>query len=147
MLAQLVKQLDVLDSICVGPYIAGPSITAGDSALLPTFVFLTFILPRYFGWQDVFAGRPKLAAWWAHMQQDPAAKRVSAAAAAAAAASDQTVLRQCSDLDGCKGRWNCHCCCRIVQSLPSCPAALSLTPEVQLIQLCGTDLFDVALPM
>lgn len=81
MLAQLVKQLDVLEGICKGPYIAGPSITGGDSALLPTFVFLTFILPRYFGWQNVFAGRPKLAAWWAAMQQDPAANRVSAAGA------------------------------------------------------------------
>jgi glutathione S-transferase len=77
MLAQLVKQLDVLEGVCVGPYIAGQQLTGGDSALMPTFVFLTFILPRYFGWDDVFAGRPKLAAWWARMQQDPVAKRVS----------------------------------------------------------------------
>lgn len=81
MLAQLVKQLDVLEELCVGPYIAGPQVTAGDSALMPTFVFLTFILPRYFGWRDVFAGRPKLGAWWARMQQDPPSKRVSGAAA------------------------------------------------------------------
>lgn len=77
MLAQLVKQLDVLEGVCVGPFIAGQQLTAGDSALMPTFVFLTFILPRYFGWNDVFAGRPKLAAWWARMQQDPVARRVS----------------------------------------------------------------------
>jgi hypothetical protein len=51
--------------------------TTGDSALFPTFVFFTYILPRYFGWRDVFAGRPKLAAWWALMQQDAHTKRVS----------------------------------------------------------------------
>jgi hypothetical protein len=51
--------------------------TTGDSALFPTFVFFTYILPRYFGWSDVFAGRPKLAAWWALVQQDAHAKRVS----------------------------------------------------------------------
>lgn len=77
MLAQLAKQLDVLEGIVVGPYIAGSTITAGDSALLPTFVFITFILPRYFGAKDVFAGRPKLAAWWSNMQADLVAKRVS----------------------------------------------------------------------
>ncbi|KAF8069416.1 GST3 [Scenedesmus sp. PABB004] len=77
LLAALVKQLDVLEGLCVGPnYIAGDAITAGDSALFPTFVFCTYILPRYFGWPDVFAGRPKLAAWWAALQRDPHAKRV-----------------------------------------------------------------------
>lgn len=81
MLAQLVKQLDVLEGLCVGPYFAGPEVTAADSALMPTFVFLTFILPRYFGWSDVFSGRPKLAAWWVRLQQDAAAKKVRDAAA------------------------------------------------------------------
>lgn len=56
---------------------AGPDITTGDSALFPTVVFMTYILPRYFGWRDVFVGRPKLAAWWGRMQQDEHAKRVS----------------------------------------------------------------------
>ncbi|WIA30397.1 hypothetical protein OEZ86_000482 [Tetradesmus obliquus] len=78
LLQQLVKQLDVLEGICVGPYIAGPDITTGDSALFPTVVIMTYILPRYFGWRDVFAGRPKLAAWWGRMQQDEHAKRVIA---------------------------------------------------------------------
>jgi hypothetical protein len=53
--------------------------TTGDSALFPTFVFFTYILPRYFGWKDVFAGRPKLAAWWGLMQQDVHTKRVRGA--------------------------------------------------------------------
>jgi glutathione S-transferase len=91
MLAQLVKQLDVLEELCVGPYIAGAQVTAGDSALMPTFVFISFILPRYFGWQDVFAGRPKLAAWWARMQQDPASKRVSISAYKAAYAARRSI--------------------------------------------------------
>jgi hypothetical protein len=78
MLQQLVKQLDVLEALTRGPFIAGATMTAADSALLPTFVFLTFILPRFFGWADVFAGRPQLRAWWAAMQQDPCSQRVSA---------------------------------------------------------------------
>jgi hypothetical protein len=34
------------------------------------------MLPKYFGWRDVFAGRPKLAAWWAAVQVDAEAARV-----------------------------------------------------------------------
>jgi len=34
------------------------------------------MLPDVFGWKDVFAGRPKLAAWWRHLQGDAAAVRV-----------------------------------------------------------------------
>lgn len=75
-LQQLAFQLDVLEGICVGPYIAGTSITSGDSALFPTFVFMNHILPKYFGWSSVFAGRPKLEGWWAAMQQDPHAAKV-----------------------------------------------------------------------
>lgn len=75
-LAQLVAQLDALEGVVVGPYVTGTELTAGDAALLPTFVFLTYILPRYFGWSDVFAGRPKLAAWWERMAADSVAARV-----------------------------------------------------------------------
>eukprot|EP00878_Enallax_costatus_P031450 GHUV01034395.1.p3 GENE.GHUV01034395.1~~GHUV01034395.1.p3 ORF type:complete len:126 (-),score=44.72 GHUV01034395.1:2325-2702(-) len=76
LLEQLNQQIDNFEAICVGPYIAGPEVTSADSALLPTFVFMTYILPKYFGWRDVFAGRQKLAAWWDRMQQDPAAQKV-----------------------------------------------------------------------
>lgn len=120
-IAQIAFQLDVLEGICAGPYLAGDVITSADSALFPTVVFLkqvrgrvsagrsaaacdcaaavvydhamrqllrppphththetthTQMLPDVFGWQDVFAGRPKLAAWWAALQQDPHAVRV-----------------------------------------------------------------------
>jgi glutathione S-transferase len=76
-LAALVQQMDVLEAALVpGPFLAGGSMSTADGALAPTFAFITHILPRYFGWEDVFAGRPKLAAWWAAVSADPAAARV-----------------------------------------------------------------------
>jgi len=75
---QLNYQLDVLEGLCKGPFIVGEDMSSADSALFPTFVFMTSILPEIFGWMDVFAGRPKLAAWWAAVQQDPAAAKVIA---------------------------------------------------------------------
>jgi hypothetical protein len=60
---------------------AGDEISFGDSALFPTFVFCCWILPSKFGWQSVFAGRPKLEAWWAAVNADPVAQRVSTLAA------------------------------------------------------------------
>jgi glutathione S-transferase len=67
-LKQLSQQLDALERIVAagggGPFIAGAEITTADAALAPTFEFMTFILPKYFGWKDVFAGRPALKAWW-----------------------------------------------------------------------------------
>jgi glutathione S-transferase len=75
-LAELVRQLDVLEGLAVGPFLAGSSISSADGALAPTFAFITYILPKYFGWADVFAGRPKLAAWWAAVNADPVASRV-----------------------------------------------------------------------
>jgi glutathione S-transferase len=75
-LAALAKQLDVLEEAIAGPFMAGSSMSSADGALFPTFVFLTYMLPAYFGWANVFAGRPKLAAWWAAVNKDPVAARV-----------------------------------------------------------------------
>ncbi|KAI8466013.1 MAG: glutathione S-transferase [Monoraphidium minutum] len=75
---QIAFQLDVLEGLCAGPYLAGASITSADSALFPTVVFMRQMLPDVFGWRDVFAGRPKLAAWWAALQEDPHSARVIA---------------------------------------------------------------------
>jgi glutathione S-transferase len=75
-LKQLVYQLDVVEATCKGPYMAGLEVTGADATWLGTMVFLTEILPRVFHWGSVFQGRPKLAAWWALMQQDPAAAKV-----------------------------------------------------------------------
>lgn len=69
-------QLDVLEGVCAGPFMAGGDITTADSAIFPTVVFVKQMLPDVFGWEDVFAGRPKLAAWWEALQGDPAAVRV-----------------------------------------------------------------------
>lgn len=69
-------QLDVLEDIVAGPWVAGDEISFGDAALFPTFVFFTEILPRHFGWSSVFSGRPKLEAWWAAVLKDPEALRV-----------------------------------------------------------------------
>ena len=55
---------------------AGAEISFGDAALFPTFVFFVDILPRHFGWPGVFSGRPRLEAWWAAVQGDPAVARV-----------------------------------------------------------------------
>ncbi|GFR46432.1 hypothetical protein Agub_g8006 [Astrephomene gubernaculifera] len=75
-IGQIAFQLGVLEGVVQGPYIAGADPTSADAALFPTFVFLTFMLPRYFGWRDVFAGKPRLAAWWRTMQADPAAAQI-----------------------------------------------------------------------
>lgn len=74
-LAEINTILDNLESLCVGPWLCGPTPTTADAAAFPQFVFMTFMLPRFFGW-DLFAGRPKLAMWWAAIKQDPHAKRV-----------------------------------------------------------------------
>lgn len=37
---QIAFQLDVLESICAGPYLAGDQITTADSAVFPTVVFM-----------------------------------------------------------------------------------------------------------
>lgn len=69
-------QLDVLEGLVEGPFLAGPEVSFGDGALFPTFVFFTHILPSKFGWPGVFEGRPKLEAWWAAVSADPEAQRV-----------------------------------------------------------------------
>ncbi|KAL4440204.1 hypothetical protein ABPG75_003205 [Micractinium tetrahymenae] len=77
-LQSIAFQLDVLEELVEGPFVAGEEISFGDAALFPTFVFFTEILPKHFGWASVFEGRPKLAAWWAAVQADPEAARVIA---------------------------------------------------------------------
>lgn len=52
--------------------------TSADGCLLATMAWLVWILPRVFGWRDVFAGRPKLAEWYAAMKADPAGAKVTA---------------------------------------------------------------------
>lgn len=80
-IAQIARQLDVLEAVCAesgGPFLAGKDITTADSAVFPTVVFMRLMLVDVFGWRDVFAGRPALAAWWEALQRDAAARRVRA---------------------------------------------------------------------
>jgi len=75
-LSQIAFQLDVLEKLVVGPYFCGKDVSYADSALMPTFVFLTYILPRHFGWSSVFTGRQKLNIWWNTVNADPEFLRV-----------------------------------------------------------------------
>ena len=78
-LAELNKQLDVLESLIVGPFAAGNALSEADMTLWPTLgVFFTFMLPRVFGWAHPLQheARPKLKAWFAAVGALPAAKKV-----------------------------------------------------------------------
>ena len=48
-----------------------------DAALFPTLTFCRYILPRVFGWDDLFRSRPNLGTYWATMEADPHASKVS----------------------------------------------------------------------
>jgi glutathione S-transferase len=74
--AQISRQMDIIEHYCIGPFLAGAEMTYADTAIMPTFVFCNYILPRYFGWPTIFENRPKLEVWWNLMLQDPVTCRV-----------------------------------------------------------------------
>ncbi|CAK0801312.1 unnamed protein product [Prorocentrum cordatum] len=77
--AEIYKQLDVLESLIKGPYAAGETLTEADFALWPTLAcFLRIMMPKVFGWSDVMddVARPKLRAWHLKVGELPAAQRV-----------------------------------------------------------------------
>jgi hypothetical protein len=45
-LEQLAFQLEVLEGILDGPYMAGTEMSTADSTIFPTMVFMTFMLPK-----------------------------------------------------------------------------------------------------
>jgi glutathione S-transferase len=59
-----------------GPFVCGSQPCFADAALFPTYVFLERILPRYFGWDDVFAERPRTKKWFHAMCADAGGERV-----------------------------------------------------------------------
>ena len=62
-LAELNKQLDVLEALIVEPFAAGEALTEADFTLWPTLgVFFPVMLPLVFGWKDPMddALRPKV---------------------------------------------------------------------------------------
>ena len=69
-------QLDNLEKLVVGPYVVGDELTTADGALFPNLCWMTYIMPQFFGWDDVFKNRPKLAACWQSIQKDDAAAKV-----------------------------------------------------------------------
>lgn len=77
-IAQIAMQLGVLEDLCeAGPYFVGDKPSTADAALFPTFIFMTFMLPSKFGWDDVFTGKPKLKDWYEQMKNhDEAGSRV-----------------------------------------------------------------------
>lgn len=69
------RQLDLIESkIDGGPYLTGEAFTLADCALAPTAVFLEKFLPLL-GAATWTENRPKLDAWWAHVQQRPSVAR------------------------------------------------------------------------
>ncbi|MDA8539150.1 glutathione S-transferase family protein [bacterium] len=76
-IAEIYKQLSWLEAQVAaagsGPFLLGDSqLTLADLTWFPTFVFMEFMLPRIFGWPEIFqpdtAGNPfpRLAAWYTY---------------------------------------------------------------------------------
>merc|ERR1712157_622305 len=73
-LAEIWKQLVWLDSQIVGPYLVGTCPTLADFTWYPTTIFMEFMLPRVFGWPDIFRQTegpfPSLAKWWTLVSEE-----------------------------------------------------------------------------
>jgi len=56
----------------------GDYVTLPDISLYPTMVFYQFILQEYWSWQpyEMFEGRPLLARWWDHVNEDSVVQRI-----------------------------------------------------------------------
>lgn len=68
-LAELKTRLDQLETMLLdGPYALGSAFTLADCALVPTCFFLNLMLPMV-GGPSFTDGHPKLAAWWAKVQE------------------------------------------------------------------------------
>ena len=77
-LAEVQSYLDRLETMLVGrPYAVGAAFTLADCALVPTCFFMNIMLPML-GAPAFTDGRPKLAAWWAKVQERATVQRVLA---------------------------------------------------------------------
>jgi glutathione S-transferase len=79
-IAEIWKQLNWLEeNIVATPHLLGEQLTLADITWFPTCVFMEFLLPRFFGWPQLFdpsatAPRtpfPKLAQWYSGLRQHP----------------------------------------------------------------------------
>ena len=77
-LAELTTRLDQLEGmLSAGPYALGSAFTLADCALVPTCFFMN-LMPPMLGAPAFTDGRPKLAAWWAKVQERPTVQKVLA---------------------------------------------------------------------
>jgi glutathione S-transferase len=69
------KRLDELEKMLgESGFAASADFTFADCAIAPTIFFCNALLPS-FGAKPPMEGRPKLAAWWNHVQTRPSAKK------------------------------------------------------------------------
>ena len=74
-LTELNTRLDQLEKMLADSgFATGPDFTLADCALAPTTFFAVNLLGM-FGAKPPVEGRPKLAAWWAHVQTRPSVKK------------------------------------------------------------------------
>ncbi len=79
------NRLDQLEARIGSQWAAGSAFTLADCALAPTMFFLTTFLPQ-FGSKGPTEGRPKIAAWWTRVQEQPSVKKAIGEQQAALAA-------------------------------------------------------------
>ena len=78
-IAEIWKQLTWLEDQVQGPYLAGDEITHADITWYPTTIFMEFMLPKAFGWPQIFHENehfPKLTKWHQLLTAQPEFKKV-----------------------------------------------------------------------
>merc|ERR1719215_902370 len=76
-LAEIWKQLSWLEGQVVGPCLCGEQLTLADFTWFPTAIFMEYMLPKVFGWPELFNPEattpfPVLATWYMKLKQQPA---------------------------------------------------------------------------
>ncbi|HVA78598.1 MAG TPA: glutathione S-transferase family protein [Candidatus Binataceae bacterium] len=88
-LTELNGRLDQLDKMLAdGGFACGADFTLADCALVPTIFFAVNLLGM-FGTKPPLESRPKVAAWWTHVQTRPSVKKALAEMAEALAAMNR----------------------------------------------------------
>merc|ERR1712060_119103 len=78
-LAEIWKQLSWLEGMIKLPYMAGDTLTHADMTWFPTTILMEYMLPRNFGWPEMFHETdhfPRLAKWLASAMKQEAFKAV-----------------------------------------------------------------------
>ena len=74
-LGEITTRLDQLDKLLPeSGFAGGADFTLADCALAPTMFFVSNLLPA-FGAKPALEGRPRLAAWWKHVQTRPTVQK------------------------------------------------------------------------